>query len=188
MSEELWITYGKRKQRYRARKVICKTCGKELLIIKNRTNSGYCQSCNAKRNNPQVNDDELFIQEGKSRRRARKINCKVCKKDLLVRLDREHCGYCQRCNAAKRGTDYSYIDGYTTYRKRKLKYTLPICFCCRKEGYDEVLVHHIDGNRKNGKMENLVILCRSCHRSLDYQFSKGLGREEAIEEVKRKKR
>jgi 5-methylcytosine-specific restriction endonuclease McrA len=37
-------------------------------------------------------------------------------------------------------------------------------YCFRKTGHAAVLiVHHIDGDKKNCRPENLIILCRSCH-------------------------
>ena len=39
--------------------------------------------------------------------------------------------------------------------------------CCSKCGYDKhpkiLVVHHKDGDRKNGKLTNLEILCPNCH-------------------------
>lgn len=34
---------------------------------------------------------------------AKKITCKGCSKELLIRLDREHCGLCQSCNCRRFG-------------------------------------------------------------------------------------
>jgi len=48
MLEDLWIVSGKREERSRARRVICKDCGKEILVRLNKPHCGYCQSCNAK--------------------------------------------------------------------------------------------------------------------------------------------
>jgi len=186
MEEKYWLVYGKRKQKYKARKVICKTCGKELLVIKSRTNGGYCQSCNAKNVNPKVKDDELYIQEGKTRRRARKINCKKCKKELLVRPTRKHCGYCQACNAKKRCKE-NYIYGINTYREKAFKYFPKECFCCKEDSFEKIIIHHIDCNHKNNDISNLVVLCKSCHRSIHWRIRKGLTNDEAIVAIKEKK-
>jgi len=35
--------------------------------------------------------------------------------------------------------------------------------CGYKEHLEILQVHHIDGNRKNNKLENLMILCPNCH-------------------------
>ena len=58
---------------------------------------------------------------------------------------------------------------YVNYRKLAFDfYKAPhICVVCGF-GVPEVLeVAHIDGNRKNNKVENLVLLCPTCHRMHD---------------------
>lgn len=61
----------------------------------------------------------------------------------------------------------SYIDGRNSYRGERYKRKLLAsgvaeeCVLC---GSKETLnVHHIDGNRKNNDVENLVFLCSICH-------------------------
>lgn len=187
MSEEFWLIYGKRKQRYRARKVICKICKKELLVLKTKPHCGYCQSCNAKRVNPPIKCTELFlIEKNGIRKRARKIICKVCGKMLLIPKNQKHCGLCQSCNAKKRCKE-NHIHGLTGARQKALKYYPHICFCCVQRN-DEILTHHIDGNRKNNEIENLLILCRSCHIAIHWRLRKGLSIHEAFEDVKQKKK
>jgi 5-methylcytosine-specific restriction endonuclease McrA len=44
-----------------------------------------------------------------------------------------------------------------------------------------LMVHHIDGNKKNQSLANLITVCRSCHRSLHPR-----GRVLTIDEVKQK--
>lgn len=61
-----------------------------------------------------------------------------------------------------------YTDGsYTKFKNNKSK--LPRC--CDKCGNIESRLecHHIDGDRSNSKLENLVILCSSCHKKIEYQ-------------------
>lgn len=54
---------------------------------------------------------------------------------------------------------------YTTVRKKMIKASM--IDRCEKCGYNEIKqilgVHHIDGNRKNNKKENLMVLCPMCH-------------------------
>jgi hypothetical protein len=48
----------------------------------------------------------------------------------------------------------------------KLKPIEPkVCNFCKAE--KNIEIHHIDGNRKNNKLENLITVCRSCHFKLD---------------------
>lgn len=56
----------------------------------------------------------------------------------------------------------------STYRKLAFANFAPRCFYCGYDKHKEILqVHHIDGNRKNNILENLKIICPSCH-ALDH--------------------
>lgn len=46
------------------------------------------------------------------------------------------------------------------YHKLKKKHTS--CTLCKSNKYLDI--HHIDKNRRNNSVKNLIILCRSCHR------------------------
>jgi len=53
------------------------------------------------------------------------------------------------------------------YRKRALAHYRPLCVHCGF-GVEAVLeVAHIDGNRQNNDLANLVVLCPNCHKMLD---------------------
>ena len=50
--------------------------------------------------------------------------------------------------------------GIQTYRKAKKD-------CCEKCGsIKNLLVHHLDENRHNNDVSNLITLCKSCHQAL----------------------
>lgn len=51
------------------------------------------------------------------------------------------------------------------YRDRCLQEQPRECVSCGAEP-DEVVVHHIDGDRENNDMDNLTVLCRRCHRKV----------------------
>lgn len=46
-----------------------------------------------------------------------------------------------------------------TYRKVKKNY----CELCNSTEY--LCVHHIDGNRQNNSLENLITVCKHCHQT-----------------------
>lgn len=66
----------------------------------------------------------------------------------------------------------------STARRIALRYgfNLNKCISCGKEG--EMVVHHVDQNFHNNKLENLRILCHQCHNQLhgngtEKRFQKG---------------
>jgi len=62
----------------------------------------------------------------------------------------------------------------SSYRWKALQEYGRECAKCR-DG-DELVVHHIDGDRSNNELENLVVLCRSCHAKVH-------GRADGYEEL-----
>ena len=58
-------------------------------------------------------------------------------------------------------------NGFASYRKQALRHYPNECAVC---GYNEEIdileVHHIDENRQNNNLENLIILCPNCHKKL----------------------
>ncbi len=62
-----------------------------------------------------------------------------------------------------------YKNGVANYKLRAIREQGNKCILCGNEGIwqgKELIldVHHIDGNRKNGAMSNLMVLCCNCHR------------------------
>ena len=59
--------------------------------------------------------------------------------------------------------NHRFMDGQSKYR-RNFERTFPLqrsCEICL--GTQNLVVHHVDRNRENNRMDNLVMLCRSCH-------------------------
>jgi hypothetical protein len=56
------------------------------------------------------------------------------------------------------------------------------CACCGIRGGEILTIHHIDGNHKNNRYANTIILCHNCHQK--HHLGKGLTREQ-IEDRKR---
>jgi hypothetical protein len=40
------------------------------------------------------------------------------------------------------------------------------CFFCGEEDYEKKEAHHIDGDKKNSSENNILIVCKECHRKL----------------------
>ena len=63
---------------------------------------------------------------------------------------------------------------YKYYTKARKHYG-EVCADCGWKKYPEVLqVHHIDENRSNNSLENLVVLCPTCHNSRHFLNKTGL--------------
>lgn len=60
-----------------------------------------------------------------------------------------------------------YIDGsHSKYKSFKSKNN-KICAYC--DSIRNIEIHHIDGNRNNNEEENLINLCSSCHKKVEYK-------------------
>jgi len=57
-----------------------------------------------------------------------------------------------------------YKNGIRTYRTKGLKMHGKICAFCDNKIEMILEVHHIDFNRSNNKISNLIVLCLNCHR------------------------
>jgi hypothetical protein len=53
------------------------------------------------------------------------------------------------------------------YRKRAFAHYDPVCAHCGYGIPDVLEVAHVDGNRQNNDISNLVILCPNCHKMHD---------------------
>jgi len=186
MEEDKLYIYGKNRK-YRATRIICKGCGKELLIFRYRPHCGYCQSCNCKRlnDNTRINENELYLIEAGAKRRAKKINCLKCKKELIVRKNSKQ-KFCITCNAYNAGMK-NYTTGINSHRKTSIKIYGDKCCFCNLTGLNRLDSHHIDGDRTNNKPSNLALLCKSCHLLIHGSVRKGLSYLEAFEKIKGEK-
>lgn len=85
---------------------------------------------------------------------------------------REHKDLAQRLESGEqfkemRPPHYSGIITTRTYRDFAFKHYPHYCTNCGWDEDENILqVHHIDENRENNKLENLMILCPTCHMKL----------------------
>lgn len=60
-----------------------------------------------------------------------------------------------------------YNTGQRDYRTLAFRYLPHECAVCKWDDDEDILeVHHIDSNRENNELDNLLILCPICHRKL----------------------
>ena len=111
------------------------------------------------------------------------VECAYCKKKFLKQKThliksrsglffccREHKDLAQRLDSgenfdAMRPDHYG--TGFSNYRDLAFSTYEPTCACC--DWHDDIRileVHHIDSNRENGDISNLIILCPNCHRKI----------------------
>lgn len=204
---DLYIKSGNRK--VRAKSIKCPDCGWERLTAKNNEVTGICRSCLGKRwlGKKKVNDNELWIERKNGvRQRAIKIICKRCEKEFLIRKagSEKHQGYCRPCNSKVRSdakvTSGEWLkilkrprkkeehgrwkDGRQIYRKIAYEIFQKECALCG-EKEKMIQIHHIDKDRKNNKIDNLLPTCASCHKRIHILMKEGLEPYSAIEQIKR---
>ncbi len=134
---------------------ICQKCKIEFISKKSPTKKqDFCsKKCSAQ---SRING-EIFI-------------CHYCQqefripKNLVERREKNERKYCcRRCvvqdwneNSVKRQRPGSYRqNAWKVYEKK--------CYDCDLRDSRLLVIHHIDGNRKNGNINNLVPLCHNCH-------------------------
>lgn len=122
---------------------------------------------------------------------------KVLLKDLIVNEDALYFkeGYIQedcffnftdkgKSNDRVKGTRYHYelnsekgkegfqkkTTSYTKFRDNQayLRKNVTKCQICEKE-YDRLEIHHIDGDHGNNEIDNLILVCPSCHKKEHYK-------------------
>lgn len=92
-----------------------------------------------------------------------------CSKSGLYFCCREHKDLAQRLNSGvqfdvMRPDHYGTINSKCTYRNQALNaYPHKCAVCGWDEDVDILQVHHIDENRENNDINNLIILCPTCH-------------------------
>lgn len=112
-----------------------------------------------------------------------KIKCAYCDKEFLRPLSdlnksksglhfccREHKDLAQRLESGQNFQSMRPEHYGTTaknYREKAFReYKVECAICNWNEDKDVLEVHHIDGDRTNNEVKNLIILCPICHRKL----------------------
>jgi len=106
-------------------------------------------------------------------KRGKTRSCKHCDKAfyaIRAHINQGHAIFCSRSCSGKyknqnKGKNSSlYKDGSSYYRQAAFAH---YSRCCRVCGYDTepvLQVHHIDEDRSNNELDNLVILCPTHHK------------------------
>lgn len=144
--------------------VKCKICNKEFYAKPNWLKKGWGKYCSLKCTY-------------KDREKGKIIKCHICGKNAYKspkalkgsRSKKFFCGKsCQtiwRNSAVFAGKNHSnWKGGEFTYKNIIARSDKPkICTLCKETDKRILVVHHLDKNRKNNKLKNLIWLCFNCH-------------------------
>ena len=104
------------------------------------------------------------------------VNCHACGKEVYktkkaLRVSKSKTYFCTKsCQTKWRNSIFvgpkhaNWIDGRNSYKSVMLRNKVPkICKLCKNVDSRVLAVHHIDHNRKNRSLSNLIWLCHNCH-------------------------
>ena len=109
------------------------------------------------------------------------VKCAYCGKEIyrtLSQLQANKSGYFY-CSVKCGNTHKNYIrlengeweNSKTCYRARALMHYPHKCMVCGWDEDDRILeIHHLDSNRDNNTIENLSVLCPTCHRKITLKY------------------
>lgn len=155
----------------KAEKIICKECKKEHLVRIRPNRKRKVEFCSI-----------VCFREFSKKETKTKLNCSWCKKEFFrtsskIRNSKSGLYFCcRKCkDEAQRlgGIKDIQPNHYGTSNKidyRQIYIDAGKELICGRCGYKEfessVQIHHIDENRNNNTIENLLALCANCHYAL----------------------
>lgn len=114
--------------------------------------------------------------KGQSQKKGAEIPCSVCAKPVYrnstqTGKSKSHKFFCSKsCQTKWRNSQYTgqnhigWKDGKSTYRDILTRSGVSrVCFLCKETDRRVLVVHHIDEDRSNNRLENLSWLCHNCH-------------------------
>lgn len=113
-------------------------------------------------------DISHFTTNGKASVKITKI-CPICNNSFTVipSEDKVTCSVgCSNTYFRSGKNNGNWVNGDGSYRIRALKHYEHKCASCNESDEDVLVVHHIDSNRKNNELNNLIVLCANCHIKL----------------------
>ena len=127
--------------------VKCKQCNKTFEA--KRKDTQYCASCKSKR---------------------RSMQTMLCRKKKHPEIE-IGVGSGKSSKNKPGPTNPSWKTGITGYRRLVKKEQCAICGSVKN-----LLIHHIDGNRHNNTIDNLIVVCKKCHQNYHCKRDSKTGR------------
>jgi len=167
--------------RFTGKLVMCNYCGEKVLITNNEDNRHSIHFCNRK-----------CYDNYRIERKYSEVECTYCGKSIIKRSlsVRHHLPYCSKdCMSKHFGEIYKgenapgwkggiSFEIYPKEWNNKLKQLIRerdnyICQECGISDKERILhIHHIDYNKNNNELINLITLCNVCHAKTNWNRSK----------------
>ena len=131
----------------------CKVCNKEFMHHSTKTRHFCSISCSNRNRHP-----------------VSHTSCAFCRKIFVAKNWRKASIFCSKVCFNKSGIrslkklrekNPNFTDGKFSYRRYAFRELPNYCANCKSE--KKLDAHHIDSDRKNNDLSNLIILCHSCH-------------------------
>lgn len=106
------------------------------------------------------------------------VKCTYCGKIIFrrpceIKSNQSGKFYCSRECGNKDKANLMQTQDSKNYRLKAMNKYSHECICCGWNEDERILeVHHIDENRENNDIENLTILCPTCHRKITLGYYK----------------
>jgi len=143
--------------------VKCKICFKELYVKPSHQKRGYGKYCSKKC-------------QFEGQRKGKYVVCEICgtktwRAPRALKLSQSNKFFCcKSCQTIWRNKRYigplhaNWQGGESTYKRiMKESKIKPKCKNCGITDKRVLVIHHIDKNRKNNDISNLIWLCLNCH-------------------------
>lgn len=140
----------------------CKYCGKHFYVKPSHRKSGKGIYCSRR-------CSDL------GGRRGQVVSCEQCRDEFYaspkqIRRSKSKKFFCSKiCYLKYKAIHYVWSGhpmwktGESAYYDTMRRIRKPICNRCKIRKIRVLVVHHVDKNRKNNVLSNLVWLCRNCH-------------------------
>lgn len=160
--------------------VKCGVCLKDFYVKPSQLRYGWGKFCST-------------TCRSKSQFKGEFVNCHTCKKRIyrspkMITRSKSGKYFCSKsCQTLWRNSVYigeknvNWVNGVSAYRNILVRNgKQPVCVLCKNTDERVLNAHHIDHQRSNNNIENLVWLCLNCHylvhhdRELDEKMRKSL--------------